>query len=143
MTAAASPKDHEKERVVRWESHNQDQLDQQQRDGQEPVAISVSIVEWRTAEAHLEVAFRVGSHCEGINPRVEDTDIVVAGSGCHQASDGQCSAELLVDLGNLQPEEDGTALNQGVRRREVHVRTAMNDMTPYSWHLAPQDQSPP
>ena len=92
---------------------NQDQLGQQVRDGQEPVDISVSIVEWRTAEAHLEVAFRVCSHCEGINPRVEDTNIVVAGNGSHQASDGQCCAELVVDLENLQPTKYGCRSHAG------------------------------
>ena len=113
MTATARPKDYKKERVVRWDSHNQDQLDQQPKDGQEPVDISVSIVEWRTAEAHLEVAFRVGSHCEGINARVEDTDILVAGNGSHQVSDGQCCAELVVNLGNLQPTKNGCCSQAG------------------------------
>ena len=65
--------------MVSWESHDQDPLNEQERDSQEPVNIAVSF-----------------------GPRVEDTDIVVASDGSHQARDAQSSAELVVHIKHLK-----------------------------------------
>merc|ERR1712078_115441 len=46
--------------LIRRESHHQDQLNQQERHGQEPVDVPVGIVEWLSAERDLEVAGGIG-----------------------------------------------------------------------------------
>merc|ERR1719161_865353 len=100
----------------RWQSHHENQLDEEERDGQDPVDVPVGIVERRTREAHHVVALlRVELHVEGIIPGVEDAEVVVGRDEGHEAGDRERRAVLLAHVVDLQPEED---------RRTSHTRDA-------------------
>merc|ERR1719161_1662993 len=77
-------------RFRRWQAHHEDQLDEGERDGQNPVDIPVGIVERRTRERnHVVALLRVELHIEGIIPGVEDAEVVVGRDEGHQARDGE------------------------------------------------------
>ena len=85
------------------------QLNEQQRHGQEPIEVTVGIVEWLTSQGDLVVA-EIGAgvgNTERVLPGVEDPDIVVACDGRDQTREGQSSAVLLQHLGQLQTQENG------------------------------------
>ena len=106
--------------LVSWESHNQGQLNEQERDSQAPVNITVSIVERSSAETRLEIYLSICSHCECLGPRIEDMDIVVASDGSPQASDGQNNAESLVCLRHPQPKENESGKSRSVDPCWIH-----------------------
>merc|ERR1719405_361823 len=94
-------------RFFGWQSHNQDQLDEEERDRENPVDIPIGIVEGSTSEGNRVVALlRVELHIEGIIPGVENAEVVVCRDGGHQTSDGERRAVLLVHIVDLEPEED-------------------------------------
>merc|ERR550539_2184133 len=93
--------------LISRQSHNQNQLDEQQGHCQEPIHVSVGIIEWSASETHavLTLSTTVGDLKSGI-PRIEDAHIVVGGDGNHQTRDGQCRAVLLLHIRYLQPHKD-------------------------------------
>merc|ERR1719414_1360090 len=102
--------------LLSWQSHNENQLNQEERDGENPVHIAIGIIERRTGESHRIVScLGVKLHVKGIIPGVEDSEVVVRRNEGHQASDRKRGAILLVDVIDLQPKED---------RRASHARNA-------------------
>merc|ERR1719236_407497 len=103
-------------RFLRRQSHHENQLDEQERDGQNPVHIPIGIVERRTREFdHVVALLRVELHVESIIPGIEDAEVVVGRDEGHQAGDGERRSVLLAHVVDLDPEED---------RRTAHTRDA-------------------
>merc|ERR1719385_161535 len=91
--------------LLSWQPHDQDQLDEEERDSKNPVDISIGIVEGLTCEEYL-ILMPHEFHIEGIIPGIENAEVVVCRDGCHQPGDGQRCAVLLVHVADLEPEED-------------------------------------
>merc|ERR1719161_3135995 len=73
-----------------WQSHDENQLDEKERDRQNPVDISIGVIERRTGEAdHVVALLRVELHIEGIIPGVENAEVVIDRDEGHQARDGE------------------------------------------------------
>merc|ERR1719161_1866135 len=103
-------------RFRRRQSHYENQLDEEEWDGQNPVHIPIGIVERRTREAdHVVALLRVELHVESIIPGVEDAEVVVGRDEGHQAGDGERRSVLLAHVVDLDPEEN---------RRTSHTRDA-------------------
>merc|ERR1719433_951025 len=92
-------------RLLSWQPHDQDQLDEEERDRENPVDISIGIIEGRTCEENLKT-FSPSLHIEGIIPGVENTEVVICRDGGHQTGDAERCAVLLVHVVHLEPEED-------------------------------------
>merc|ERR1719428_774579 len=85
----------------RWQAHHEDQLDEEQRDSQDPVDVP-----------------------EGIIPGVEDAEVVVGRDEGHEAGDRERRAVLLAHVVDLQPEEDRrTSHTRDAERESVVHRT--------------------
>merc|ERR1712078_921064 len=118
-------------RFLGWQSHNQDQLDEKERDRENPVDIPVGIIERRTSEANRVVArLRVELHIEGIIPGVENAEVVVCRDGGHQTGDGERCAVLLVHVVDLEPEEDRRTSHPRDTERERVVHRAPASVVP-------------
>eukprot|EP00493_Phyllostaurus_siculus_P026490 UN26835 len=65
-------------RLLGRQSHHENELNQEERDCENPIDISVGVVERRTGEAD-RIAARICTelHIEGIIPRIEDSEVVV------------------------------------------------------------------
>merc|ERR1719161_1589357 len=114
-----------------WQSHNENQLDQQERDRQNPIDIPISIVERRTGEAnHVLSLLRVELHIKSIVPGVENAEVVVCRDEGHQASDGERCAVLLVDVIDLEPEEYRRTSHPRDAERESVVHRAPASVVP-------------
>merc|ERR1719502_866507 len=88
--------------------HHQHDLDQQQGHGQQPVHVAVGVVEWHAGGGGVADGAIGGlGELVGLNPGVEDADVVVGGDEGHQAGDGQGRLVLLGNGGQAQPQEDG------------------------------------
>mmetsp|Transcript_43763 Transcript_43763/g.92973 ORF Transcript_43763/g.92973 Transcript_43763/m.92973 type:complete len:281 (-) Transcript_43763:9-851(-) len=103
--------------------HHQDQLDQQQRHGQQPIHVPVGIVERRTRHGD-----RVGPshllHFESLDPRIEDSEIVVRRDPSHNSGDGQGSPIVPRHIRQLQPEEHGRGAHRSDAERQRIVDSA-------------------
>ena len=118
-------------RFLSWQSHNQDQLDEEERDRENPVDIPIGIIERRTSEANRVVALLcVELHIEGIIPGVENAEVVVCRDGGHQTGDGERCAVLLVHVVDLEPEEDRRTSHPRDTERESVVHRAPASVVP-------------
>merc|ERR1711904_319787 len=118
-------------RFRRRQSHNENQLDEEQWDGQNPVHIPIGIVERRTREAaHVVALLRVELHVESIIPGVEDAEVVVGRDEGHQAGDGERRSVLLAHVVDLDPEEDRRASHPRDAERESVVHRAPASVVP-------------
>merc|ERR1719191_1589835 len=118
-------------RFRRWQPHHENQLDEQERHGQNPVDIPIGIVERRTREAHLVVALLcVELHVESIIPGVENAEVVVGRDEGHQAGDGERCSVLLAHVVDLQPEEDRRASHTRDAERESVVHRTPASVVP-------------
>merc|ERR1719492_501905 len=107
-------------RLLSWQPHDQDQLDEEERDCKNPVDISIGIIEGLTREENLILGPHV-LHVEGIIPGIENSEVVVCRDGGHQPSDGQRRAVLFVHVADLEPEEDGRTSHPCNTERESVV----------------------
>mmetsp|Transcript_43762 Transcript_43762/g.92970 ORF Transcript_43762/g.92970 Transcript_43762/m.92970 type:complete len:251 (-) Transcript_43762:110-862(-) len=92
--------------------HHQDQLDQQQRHGQQPIHVPVGIVERCARHLHNVRPARL-LHIESLNPRIEDSEIVVRRDPGHNPGDRQSGAVILRHIAQLQPEENRCGPHRG------------------------------
>ena len=75
------------------QSYHTQQLNEEEGHCQEPINVTVGIVERLAAELHSVVTLAsTVVHSEGTNPGVEDTEVVVSRDGRHQAGDVQGGA---------------------------------------------------
>merc|ERR1712088_951558 len=63
-------------RLLSWQPHDQDQLDEEEWDSKNPVDISIGIVEGLTCEEYL-ILMPHEFHIEGIIPGIENSEVVV------------------------------------------------------------------
>merc|ERR1719502_2382444 len=110
-----------------WQLHHQQDLDQEQRHSQEPVHVSVGIVEWHTSQlwrTHLQGTslHRASSVLVGINPRVEDSDVVVGSDEGHQARDDHSRLVPVLHSEGAEPQVHGGGhhARQGEGEHVVH-----------------------
>merc|ERR1719336_221644 len=104
-------------RLLSWQPHDQDQLDQEERGCKYPIDISIGIVEGLACEENLILATHE-LHIEGIIPGVENSEVVIHRDGGHQSGDGQCCAVLLVHVADLKPKEDSRTSHARNTERE-------------------------
>merc|ERR1711904_686661 len=116
------------EGLLLGEAHDKDDLDEEQRDGKEPIDISVGIVE-RNAGGAVAVGLRVAGvvvnlavgdlarSVRGVEG-VEDTEVVVHGDEGHEASEAQGGTVALVEAGEAEEEEDGGGSHGGEAQGE-------------------------
>merc|ERR1719502_1422984 len=95
-----------------WQLHHQQDLDQEQRHCQEPVHASVGIVERHTSQgwsAHVQGTIRdlASSVLVGINPRVEDSNVVVGSNEGHQARDDHSRLVPVLHSEGAEPQVHG------------------------------------
>mmetsp|Transcript_63829 Transcript_63829/g.94813 ORF Transcript_63829/g.94813 Transcript_63829/m.94813 type:complete len:218 (-) Transcript_63829:61-714(-) len=84
--------------------HHQNQFDEQQGHGEQPINVPVGVVERRTGHLHgIGPADLI--HIECLNPRVEDTEVMVRGNPGDDPGDGESSSIILADIAQLQPKE--------------------------------------
>eukprot|EP00451_Oxyrrhis_marina_P012216 CAMPEP_0204315236 /NCGR_PEP_ID=MMETSP0469-20131031/4694_1 /ASSEMBLY_ACC=CAM_ASM_000384 /TAXON_ID=2969 /ORGANISM="Oxyrrhis marina" /LENGTH=295 /DNA_ID=CAMNT_0051295847 /DNA_START=7 /DNA_END=891 /DNA_ORIENTATION=+ len=105
--------------------HDQDQLDQQQWHGQQPINVTVGVVERGAGHLHV-VRTVVLLHFESPNPRVEDSEIVVRRNPGHNTSDRQRGSVAPGYIGQLQPEENsGGAHRRNAERQNIVHRAPL------------------
>merc|ERR1719240_1577554 len=106
--------------------HHEKDLDQEQGHGQEPIHVTIGIVEWHAGQSG-------GLHRQGtilncscrvvvaINPRVEDTDVVVCSNEGHQAGNEDGALVLVCDSCGTEPEVHGRCHHACKSKREAIV----------------------
>merc|ERR1719335_488017 len=111
--------------LFRRQLHAEHDLDEQQRNRQEPVHVTVGVVERHAGQFGIGVSLRtevgvllarVGPGVlVGVNPAVEDTDVVVGGDEGHHAGDEHCALVLRHDRRHPQPQEQRGGHHGGQR----------------------------
>mmetsp|Transcript_53677 Transcript_53677/g.142736 ORF Transcript_53677/g.142736 Transcript_53677/m.142736 type:complete len:304 (-) Transcript_53677:100-1011(-) len=94
--------------VAVGEAHDEDELDEQEGHGEEPVHVPVGVVEGLPGEGDLVVPVDAESDVEGGRPGVEDADVVVGGDEGDDPGDAHDGAIIASDVGDLEPEEGGS-----------------------------------
>merc|ERR1719331_2377001 len=125
------------------EAHDKDDLDEEQRDGKEPVNIAVCVVEsnasWGVAvclsTTGVVVDGAVGHFAWGVCgvEGVEDTEVVVHGDEGHEAGEAQSCAVLLLERAEAQEEEDG-GRRHGRKAQGGHVVDQIMLRDGQNWH---------
>merc|ERR1711990_655423 len=111
------------EGLLLGEAHHEDDLDEEQRDGKEPIDVPVGVVEWNTGGGVAEllrvalvvVDALLGDLTRGVrsDEGVEDTEVVVHGDESHQASEAESSLVALAEASEAEEEENGRRCHGG------------------------------
>merc|ERR1719301_244822 len=118
-------------RFLRWQPHHEDQLDEKERDRENPVDVPIGIVERLPRQFDDVVALiRAELHIECVIPGVEDSEVVVGRDEGHQACNRQRCAVVLGDVRNLQPEEYRRASHPSDAKRKGVVHRAPTSVVP-------------
>mmetsp|Transcript_37337 Transcript_37337/g.93256 ORF Transcript_37337/g.93256 Transcript_37337/m.93256 type:complete len:292 (-) Transcript_37337:67-942(-) len=90
------------------ELHDEHNLDQQERHGEEPIHVTVGVVERLAGDGRSQrLAIHGRRERVRLRPRVEDADVVVRGDEGHEPGDHHRGLVLLVHGTQAEPEEDG------------------------------------
>merc|ERR1712109_10192 len=107
--------------------HHQQHLIEQQWHREEPVHVTISIVEGnarKTGCIDLQGSIHdlAGTVGVSLHPRVEDAEVVVCCDECHEARDEHCTLVLVSDSCGTEPQvhSGGHHAHQGEGERVVH-----------------------